>query len=457
MLSRRTLLRLSGAAAVAGSLPRLAQEPAAPDYELEIAPLTLELSPRHRLKTLAYNGQVPGPLLRLKENQPVTIDVTNRTDRPEVVHWHGLFLPVAVDGSIEEGTPPIAPHATARLTFTPRPAGFRWYHTHTMATADLTRAQYGGQHGFLMIEPRDHPGRYDQEFFLALHDWGGHLLASDDGAMNPTYDAATINGRMMGAGEPLRVRPGQQVLLHILNSSPTEVHWIALAGHDLTVIALDGNLLAAPRVVPMLRLAPAERVCALVKMDNPGVWILGEVRRHVQAAGMAVVVEYANAVSTPRWQQPADLLWNYQQFTGAPPGGEAAESPTVIPLLFEANFRGHGAMEAWTINGRSYPDARVAPLQRGRRYRLQLINRSRDDHPLHLHRHSFELRSLGASLTAHGAAPADLHGIIKDVVLVDAQTQAEVEFTADNPGATLFHCHQQNHMDLGFMMLFDYA
>jgi FtsP/CotA-like multicopper oxidase with cupredoxin domain len=150
---------------------------------------------------------------------------------------------------------------------------------------------------------------------------------------------------------------------------------------------------------------------------------------------MAVVVEYANAVSTPRWQQPADLLWNYQQFTGAPPGGEAAESPTVIPLVFEANFRGHGAMEAWTINGRSYPDARVAPLQRGRRYRLQLINRSRDDHPLHLHRHSFELRSLGASLTAHDAAPADLHGIIKDVVLVDAQT----------------------HMDLGFMMLFDYA
>ncbi len=199
MLSRRTLLRLSGAAAVAGSLPRLAQEPVAPDYELEIAPLTLELSPRHRLKTLAYNGQVPGPLLRLKENQPVTIDVTNRTDRPEVVHWHGLFLPVAVDGSIEEGTPPIAPHATARLTFTPQPAGFRWYHTHTMAMADLTRAQYGGQHGFLMIEPRDHPGRYDQEFFLALHDWRGHLLASDDGAMNPTYDAATINGRMLGA------------------------------------------------------------------------------------------------------------------------------------------------------------------------------------------------------------------------------------------------------------------
>jgi FtsP/CotA-like multicopper oxidase with cupredoxin domain len=81
-----------------------------------------------------------------------------------------------------------------------------------------------------------------------------------------------------------------------------------------------------------------------------------------------------------------------------------------------------------------------------------------DDHPLHLHRHSFELRTLGAPLDAsRGDVAQDLRGIIKDVVLVDAQTTAEVEFTADNPGASLLHCHQQNHMDLGFMMLLEYA
>jgi FtsP/CotA-like multicopper oxidase with cupredoxin domain len=115
-------------------------------------------------------------------------------------------------------------------------------------------------------------------------------------------------------------------------------------------------------------------------------------------------------------------------------------------------------MEAWTINGHSYPDTGIAPLMRGRRYRLQFINKTMDDHPLHLHRHSFELRTLGASLAAAGgAARGGIRGIMKDVVLVDSQTRAEVEFTADNPGATLFHCHQQNHMDLGFMMLLDYA
>ena len=159
---------------------------------------------------------------------------------------------------------------------------------------------------------------------------------------------------------------------------------------------------------------------------------------------MAVAVEYANESGPPRWEQPAELTWNYEQFAALQPATEMTPAIS-IPLVLESKFRGHGAMEAWTINGQSYPDARVPPLRQGQRYRLQFINKSVDDHPLHLHRHSFELCSAGAP-----------QGILKDVVLVDAQTQTDVEFTANNPGATLFHCHQQNHMDLGFMMLLNY-
>src|SRR6202789_2199533 len=458
MISRRDLLKLSSFAALASPLAAFPRDLGAPDYRIDIAPTTLDLTPRHRLKTTAYNGHAPGPLLRLKENQPVTIEVANHTDRPEVVHWHGLFNAPNVDGAMEEGTPPIPTNSTALYTFTPRPSGFRWYHTHTMAMNDLTRAQYSGQHGFLMVEPRDDPARYDQEFFLARHGWGGYLLASDDGAMNPGYAVATINGKAMGFGEPLKVKQGQRILLHVLNSSPTEVHWIAFAGHSFRVVALDGNPVPTPRPVPMLRLAPGERVCAVVEMINPGVWVLGEVRKHVQALGMGVVVEYENNSGTARWVQPSELIWNYEQFAAAHAADSLREPPIVVPLVLESKFRGHGAMEAWTINGNSYPNARVAPLIQGRRYRLQFINNSLDDHPLHLHRHSFELRSLGIRLAAAQGAPRkDIRGIIKDVLLVDAQTRAEVEFTADNPGATLFHCHQQNHMDLGFMMLLDYA
>jgi FtsP/CotA-like multicopper oxidase with cupredoxin domain len=445
------MLRLSGMAVASAALAARAQQPSPADYTIDIAAYELEVAPHRTIKTIAYNRQVPGPLLRLREGQPVTIDVTNQTGNSEVVHWHGLFLPSQVDGAMEEGTPLIPPGGRARYTFTPRPAGFRWYHTHVFAGKDLHRGQYTGEHGFLLIEPRDHRAPYDQEIFLALHDWDGQLLASADGSMDPAYVVSTINGRVLGFGEPLRVKSGQQVLLHILNSSPTEVHWIALSGHKFKVVALDGNQVPQPQVVPMLRLAPAERVTALVEMNHPGVWVMGEVRKHIMAAGMGIVVEYAGSSGKPQWDEPDQLSWDYLPFAAPDPSPPSPQQPGAvsIPLVFESKFAGHGAVDHWTINGKSYPDTTGPILIAGQRYRLLFINRSTNDHPVHLHRHSFELRKLPGH--------PEVHGILKDVILVDASTQVEVEFTADDPGPTLFHCHQQNHMDAGFMMLFQYA
>jgi FtsP/CotA-like multicopper oxidase with cupredoxin domain len=449
VLTRRSLLKLGSVAAASAALPPQAHSLAAADYTLDIASTTLEISSKHSIRTIAYNQQIPGPLLRFKEGQPVIIDVTNHSANEEVVHWHGLFLPPEVDGAMEEGTPMIPPGASARYTFTPNPAGFRWYHTHTFAGQDLKKAQYTGQHGFLFIEPRQNSGRYDQEIFLALHDWDGEMIASSDGSMNPEYKFSTVNGRVLGFGDPLRVKQGQKVLLHILNSSPTEQHWIALAGHQFRVVALDGNPVAQPQPVPMLRLAPAERVCAVVEMNNPGVWVLGEVRKHIQAAGLGIVVEYAGRAGKPAWQQPETLIWSYAVFAASENRQEIERSAIEIPLIFESRFAGHGAPDHWMINGKSWPETGTVPLTRGQRYLLHFKNPSSDDHPVHLHRHSFEIRSLPKN--------PDIRGVIKDVVLVESKSEVEVEFTADNPGATLFHCHQQNHMDEGFMMLFHYA
>jgi FtsP/CotA-like multicopper oxidase with cupredoxin domain len=435
--------------AVAAALPADIHAVGDADYALDIAPYSFEVSSHRFIKTIAYNQQVPGPLLRFKEGQPVTIDVTNHSSNDEIVHWHGLFLPSEVDGSMEEGTPHVPPSGRQRYTFTPRPSGFRWYHTHTFAGHDLKKAEYTGQHGLLFIEPRENPGRYDQEFFLALHDWDGNLFGNADGSMDPIYEVSTINGRTLGFGEPLRVKPGQQVLLHLVNTSATEPHWIALAGHQFRVIALDGNPVPQPQLVSMLRLSPAERVCAIVEMNNPGVWVMGEVRKHVMAAGMGVVVEYADRSGKLQWQQPNNLIWDYLQFAAPGPALPSASSAIEIPLVIESKFAGHGAMDKWMINGKSYPDTETVALTYGQRYRLLFRNKSSDDHPVHLHRHSFELRRFSGQ--------PETHGIRKDTVLVPANSEVDVEFTADNPGLTLFHCHQQNHMDLGFMMLFRYA
>ncbi len=192
--------------------------------------MMLELAPQVVLSTIGYNNQVPGPLLRMREGQPVAVEVVNETDVPEYVHWHGLFVPSEVDGAEEEGTPPVPPHGRRRYQFVAKPAGSRWYHSHAMAMLDLHRGTYTGQFGFLMIDSGNNPGLYDQEVFLALREWEPYLstmdqdeMAADPNDPMPEKPATpdtrpnglevgaplySINDKMLGAGEPLRVQSG---------------------------------------------------------------------------------------------------------------------------------------------------------------------------------------------------------------------------------------------------------
>jgi FtsP/CotA-like multicopper oxidase with cupredoxin domain len=449
-MNRRDFIVRAGATLAGAGLPAAKfaspRPQSAPDIKLEIAPLDLEIAPRKIVKTVAYNGRVPGPLIRWPEGKPITIAVFNRTSVPEIIHSHGLWIPSDMDGATQEGSPLIAPGATFRYAFTPAPAGFRWYHTHTSSGTDLKRATYTGQFGCFYIEPKHEPGAFDQEIFLTLHDWEAYKSASGDSSMEPAYEYSTIDGRMLGFADSLQVRQGQRVIFRILNASASMMHWLALAGHQLTVVAMDGNPVPTPALANAVRLGPAERIDVLATMNNPGVWILGETREDFRKAGMGIVVEYANQQGKPTWIDPPDTVWDYRKF--AKPQALAALPDEIVPLRFESKFHGRGAFDTWTINGKSFPDTDPILLKQGKRYRLQLMNRSTDDHPLHLHRHTFEVTSMNS---------APLSGLKKDVLVVPANSTAEVDFTANNPGPTLFHCHNQVHMDLGFMALLRYA
>jgi multicopper oxidase len=189
----------------------------APDYSLRIAPLRLEFAPGKVLDTFAYNGTVPGPALRLREEREVSIDIRNDTDVDDIVHWHALYVPAAADGAMEEGSPMVEHGGTRRYTFTAKPAGTRWYHSHDMAGKDLTRRLYSGMYGFLIVEPANDPGRYDQEVLLAAHHWEGTWVSLQDLRKGPPpdnglevlYKSASFNDKMLGHGEPIRVREGQ--------------------------------------------------------------------------------------------------------------------------------------------------------------------------------------------------------------------------------------------------------
>ena len=160
-------------------------------------------------------------------------------------------------------------------------------------------------------------------------------------------------------------------------------------------------------------------------MNQPGVWIFGETREQFRKTGMGIVVEYANQQGKPQVGRPAGNALGLPAVRRGEPGRLTSEPDEMIPLRFESKFHGQGAFDTWTINGKSYPHTDTIMLRQGKRYRLQMINRSTDDHPLHLHRHTFEVTSLDGK---------PLSGLNKDVVVVAANTTAEVDFTADNPG-----------------------
>jgi FtsP/CotA-like multicopper oxidase with cupredoxin domain len=452
------------------------------DYTLHIKDSPIEIAPKRIISATTFNGQFPGPLLRFKEGRQATIDIYNETDTPEQLHWHGQQVPVDVDGAAEEGTPYIAAHGKRRIQFTPKPSGLRFYHTHNRAGANLSAGQYSGEVGPVYIEPRENPGKYDREVFLTLKEFeptfsrGGDMAqdflfpSAPDKSLHDTGEAAmkaslakgmphgyevgyrsfTINGRMLGHGEPIRVKQGERVLFHILNGSATEIRSLALPGHTFLVVALDGNPVPNPTKVPVLWLGTAERISAIVEMKHPGVWILGDLDNDDRPHGMGIVVEYSGSAGKAQWIAPPPFRWNYMRF--AKPGATVSAPDETIDMTFAKENAAEEGFNRWTINGVSYPMTNEMAsasfhLKQGKRYRIRMRNASDDIHPVHLHRHSFEIASIAGKPSA---------GIFKDVLMLGGYQEAEVDFVADNPGLTLFHCHQQLHMDFGFMALFDY-
>jgi FtsP/CotA-like multicopper oxidase with cupredoxin domain len=485
-LAGGSLLAQTGCKQTATSVSKEAASQGGPaDYTLTIAVKPVELAPNRIISTTTYNGQFPGPLLRLKEGQPVTVDVNNQTDTPEQLHWHGQFLAAGVDGAEEEGTPFIPPHGSRRISFVPKPSGLRFYHTHVHAGANLNSGQYTGLVGPVYIQPKIDPGKYDREVFLTLKEFepalsrGGDmdmdflspaatvkdLKDSGESAMKASlakgaphgfevgYDSFTINGRMLGSGEPVRVKQGERVLFHVLNGSATEIRSLALPGHTFSVVALDGNPIPRPVTVPGLWLGTAERVSAIVEMNHPGIWVMGDMANDDRQHGMGIVVEYAGKTGKPQWVAPKPFQWNYALFGNQPgnPGAAAPPPDHIVEMIFAKQNAAADGFNRWTINDTAFAEDRMHPMfqvKQGQRCRLHMRNASDDIHPVHLHRHSFELTRVAGQSTS---------GVIKDIVMVGGYQEMEIDFVADNPGLTLFHCHQQLHMDFGFMALFEYV
>ena len=223
-------------------------------FDLTCDKVRWEVTPGNFVEALAYNSQVPGPIIRVTEGERVRVRVTNKLDQTTSVHWHGQRVVNKMDGVPFVTQPTIKPGETFTYEFTAKPFGSHMYHSHHNATEQVG----GGMLGPLLVAPKDtaQDPRYDKDELFIFNDMLGGL---------------TINGKGFPATVPYTAKVGQRIRFRFMNEG-TQIHPAHLHGLTLEVFARDGYPLPAPFRCDTLNVAPGERWDAIVVADEPGVW-----------------------------------------------------------------------------------------------------------------------------------------------------------------------------------------
>ena len=243
-------------------------------YELEAAVTLWNILPWVRVAAYAFNGQVPGPRIRIVEGDHVRIVVRNSLPEPTTIHWHGLVVPNTMDGPAEITQAPIQPGGTFTYEFAAQQAGTFFYHSH----AKPDRQQALGLYGALIIDPKQGSSHYDQELVVQLQEWlyknGYTFPAMPMDGMQPNF--FTINGKSYPATETVHLRRGQDLLVRFIGSSSGFVHPMHIHGGPFTIVATDGSSVpeGARLVKDTVNVGPGERYDVVWHAREPGRWLL---------------------------------------------------------------------------------------------------------------------------------------------------------------------------------------
>lgn len=432
------------------------------DYVITAAPGVATVAPGLAIPALMYDGAIPGPVLHATQGQPLRVRFVNGLAAPSSVHFHGINMPSGMDGVIGLSRPAVAPGQEFLYEFTPPEAGTYWYHPH------VEDQMTSGLYGTLVVapaNPADDPP-FDQDVVVVLHDdttQAGGMTGGMMGGTAPGFAGHLLNGATSAGQTPIAVQAGQTLRLRFVNAAASTSYVVALDGHALTVGHADGRRVQ-PVSVGAIPLGPGERYDAFVALNNPGVWSLAVasitnrnavlVRGVVAYAGSGAPTPAANYV--PPALATGSLL-SYAQLAAYGPTTPISTSPNrVYPATLGMTMGGMSGGMGFTINGQSWPNVPPFVVAQSETVQINFSNTTMMmmgsfRHPMHLHGHAFRLMG-----TAGGTTNAPL----KDTLLVrpvgQAWSSASVQFTADNPGEWMFHCHDVQHQMMGMMATVEY-
>lgn len=245
-------------------------------FELETAVVRWTILPGVTVDGYAFNGQIPGPRIHVREGDHVRIEVTNRLPETTTVHWHGLILPNVMDGPAKITQQPIGTGQRYRYEFTVVQSGTYLYHSHDHPD----RQQALGLYGALIIDPaRPDPAlQADREYTVLLQEWllreGLTYPAMPMDGAQPNF--FTINGRAYPATDTIHMRVGETLKVRFIGSNNGFIHPMHIHGGPFQVVAVDGQTLApsARYYADTVNVGPGQRYDVIWKAREPGKWLI---------------------------------------------------------------------------------------------------------------------------------------------------------------------------------------
>jgi FtsP/CotA-like multicopper oxidase with cupredoxin domain len=412
-------------------------------YTLTAMPKRIRLSSGAVVDAWTFNGQVPGPTLRVHQGDLVEVTLVNRLpDQGVTVHWHGVDVPNASDGVAGVTQDAVPPGGRFVYRFRATQVGSFWYHSHQAASQEVARGLFGP----LVILPAGAPDTgAGLDLAVMAHEW-------------PTAHGKVV---AFGTWDTLRrkaVPPGTPVRLRLVNTSDNttwgaadkQPRTLTLAGTPFKVTAIDGTDVHQPSELKNVRLpmgiggrydlsfAMPDHPVRLTDLANPTAGLL----LSPDARGHAAPV-------------PADAP------TFDPAGyGQPAPTPFDLASRFDRRFRlvlddGPGFYDGHLgllpkINGHVFPDTPMLMVRQGDLVTTTIVNRSHNDHPMHLHGHHVLVLSRNGTPTRGSPWWADTVEVLPGEVIT-------VAFRADNPGIWMDHCHNLQHAAQGMVLHLGYA
>lgn len=452
-----------------------------------------------------FNGSSPGPEIRVKKGEKVKVTLKNELSAPVSIHWHGYPVPNNMDGIPGVTQDAVEPGKSFTYEFEANVPGTYWYHSHQDSVNQLDRGLYGA----LIVE--DTKEKYDKDYTLMLDEWvtdkeemnkqlkemtkgqignkskgneneeknddkngmahsgmdmgsdqkdSGNMAGMDHGNMKmeghdmSMYDLFTINGKSGDLVVPLKVNKGDKVRLRLVNAGYLS-HDIHVHGHDIKVIATDGQPINDPKVIKdkVISIAPGERYDIEFTANKTGKWYVEDHSKNKGAKGMKAVIEYDGSKEMKDKADEKEKLpkVDIMKYGTKKLGSFTLNQEYTATYNMDLNTQMNGNEMAYTINGKVFPDIDPIQVKKGDLVKVKLVNRSKmDDHPMHLHGHFFQVLSKDGK-------PIEGSPIVKDTLNLKPGEEYEVAFVADNPGEWMFHCHDLHHASAGMVTEVNYT